>query len=132
MSNWRPDLLMMAMLAVTGCDKKTDLDIPKTEAIGVDKTRLDREAFIARADDERTELNKKIEDARKKAAEADETDKAKLAAQVRALEQEQRIAEQTREELDSAMDNRWEALKIALTESHQRLRQALQDFNAGT
>lgn len=133
MKKWRPDLLMMAMLAVTGCDRKADLDIPKTAAVEVERsTGIERNAFLARADYERAELDAKIEALKKQAAEAEESDKPRLAAQLQALEQEQRIADQTRNELDSAIGDRWESLKLALSESHDRLKQTLHKSSGGS
>ena len=47
------------------------------------------------------------------------------------IEAEQKVADQTMIEMRSAMGEQWDALKIALNESFERLKRSLDAFKSG-
>jgi hypothetical protein len=56
---------------------------------------------------------------------------AELDAQLAKLEEEQKVTDQTMIEMRSAMGEQWDALKIALNESFERLKRSLDAIKSG-
>jgi hypothetical protein len=80
---------------------------------------------------QRAELNTRIEALKKDAAQATGSAKAELDAQLAKLEEEQKVTDQTMIEMRSAMGEQWDALKIALNESFERLKRSLDAIKSG-
>ena len=136
-------ILFLAAFSLGACDKKNELDLPKMGSGDVSKEAGDlkdalastaakeRADFMARVDQERAELNTRIEALKKDAAQATGSAKAELDAQLAKLEAEQKVADQTMVEMRSAMGEQWDALKIALNESFERLKRSLDVIKSG-
>lgn len=135
--------LLLAAFALGACDKKQDIDLPKMGSGDVSReagelkdalantAAKEREEFMAKMDQERAELNVRIEALKKDAAQATGTAKAELEAQLAKLEDEQKVADQTLVEMRSAIGEKWDALKAALNESFDRLRRSLDGAKSG-
>jgi len=135
--------LFLAAFALGACDKKKDIDLPKMGSGDVSReagelkdalastAAKEREEFMARMDQERAELIVQIEALKKRAAEVKGTAKADLEAQLAKLEDEQKVVDQTLVEMRSAIGEKWDALKVALNESFERLRRSLDAAKSG-
>lgn len=136
-------VLFLAAFALGACDKKKDIELPKMGSGDVSKeagelkdalastAAKERDEFMARMDQERAELNVRIEALKKEAAQATGTAKAELEAQLAKLEDEQKVADQTLVEMRSAIGEKWNALKASLNESFERLRRSLDAAKSG-
>jgi len=135
--------LFLAAFTLGGCDKKKDLELPKIGSGDVSKetgelknglaskAAKERREFIAMVERERAELGARVEVLKKEAAQAKGNAKAELDAQIAKLEQEQKIAEQTLVEMRTAIGEKWSALRVALIESIERMKLALDSVKSG-
>lgn len=132
-----PVLLGLAF-AVSAAEKKEEGVPPKTGSADVRKetgeaidamavkARQERDEFVAKAQKEMGELNKKMAELKKKAKLLGGEAKAKIDRQIRDLEPEMKVAEKKLADLKSATSEKWTELKAGVSGAIDRLKQSLQ------
>lgn len=134
--------LFLAAFTAGACDRKNELDLPKTASGEVSKDGAvwsdalasqavqQRAEFMTRAGHDKAVLNAKIGALKRAAAVASGRAKSDLEGQIVLLEQEQKIADQTFAEMRSAAGEKWQVLKVAMSASMGRLNHSLEKMQA--
>lgn len=134
--------LFLAVFTMGACDRKNELDLPKTGLGEVHKDRpawsdalanqtvQQRAEFMARAGHDKAVLNAKIGALKRAAASASGRTKADFEVQIAQLEREQKIADETFAEMHSAAGEKWQGLKVAMNKSMVRLNRGLEKTQA--
>lgn len=137
-----PVLLGLA-LTVSAAEKREEGVSPRTDTTDVRKetgeaidaatakARQERDEFVAKAQNEMAELDKKMAELRKKAKKLGGGAKAKLDRQIRNLEPELKAAEQKLADLKSATGEKWEELKAGVSGAIDRLKQSIRKTGEG-
>lgn len=129
MNKLLPLLLLGMLLSISACEKKEERILPKvattTQNNVADKARIEREAFISKAQNEFDELGVKLAEIRKKAVDASGNAREKLNRQVFALEQEQKSVEEKLANMKSAIGESWKGFKDGVTASIEQFKQSV-------
>ena len=129
MNKLLPILLLGMLLSISACEKKEERILPKvattTQNNVADQARIEREAFVSKAQNEFDELGVKLAEIRKKAVDASGNAREKLSRQVWALEQEQKSVEENLANMKSAIGESWKECKDGVTASIEKFKQSV-------
>lgn len=129
MNKLLPLLLLGMLLSISACEKKEERILPKvattTQNSVADQARLEREAFISKAQNEFDELGVKLAEIRKKAVDASGNARENLNRQVLTLEQEQKSVEGKLANMKSAIGESWREFKDGVTASIEKFKQSV-------
>lgn len=129
MNKLLPVLMLGMLLSISACEKKEERILPKVETTTqnnvAEQARIEREAFIIKAQNEFDELGVKLAEIRKKAVDASGNAREKLNRQVLALEQEQKSAEEKLVNMKSAIGESWKEFKDGVTASIEKFKQSV-------
>jgi len=124
-------LLSVLILGTAACEKKEERILPKVEpALQSDagkQSKLERDAFIQKAQKEFDELGDKLTELRKKAVDATGSAREKLDQQLLALEQEQKDVAEKLANLKSAIGEKWKEFKSEFTTSFEKFKQSVKN-----
>ncbi len=134
--------LFLAAFTAGACDRKNEIDLPKTGSreAGKDGSAWSdalasqavqqRAEFMARAGHDKAVLNAKIGALKRNAATASARAKRELEVQIAQLEQEQKNADQAFAEMRLVDGEKWQVLKFAMDKSMAQMKRSLEGMRA--
>jgi len=124
-------LLLGMLLSTSACEKKEERILPKVESAtqtsAAEQARIEREAFISKAQNEVDELGVKLAEIRKKAVDASGNAKEKLNQQILGLEQEKKGVEEKLTEMKSAVGEKWKEFQAGVTAAIEQFKQSVKN-----